>query len=444
MKTSGMAGQGNFDDDYCGDADEDLDKMLETEREIREEEGEEEEEEILQIVRKKPKKNVKKTFVKAKTTIKKAKTNTKKANTNAKKKAKTSKYVAEEASCGSSSSMGDEGDDDERESDKGFIDDDSDVADAHGPMPFMPSESEPGEDDYQQDEYGEQVEDDYQGMDESEEDDSHGGVSFEQEKEELLNPLWSDPNNCNNVSGAMKVVSYKDLVKYSDIDGSMFGFVSESEGSSLSLMAKKQILMLLHVIHACVHKKHILPTENLDMEFSPRDGILEKITARVNLGYNAYAKAGTNEEDLRKVVNEIPHESVCDFREGALDSNCMTIPVDFAEILLAPVIVSFDDEHGPCKKMFWVVTLKTRRGYDFPGHLKSILTRDDAIIGNMRKINKARSPAEFSDYLSWLTSLVREVFLFCYRNSPNASAFFKMQVNNPRKLYFIQKMIIYK
>ena len=63
-------------------------------------------------------------------------------------------------------------------------------------------------------------------------------------------------------------------------------------------------------------------------------------------------------------------------------------PIDVGEILVSPVTASFNpkDAGAALKKTYWLVMFKTRQCYDFAGHVHSIVTCDDDIVGKMRKV----------------------------------------------------------
>jgi hypothetical protein len=54
---------------------------------------------------------------------------------------------------------------------------------------------------------------------------------------------------------------------------------------------------------------------------------------------------------------------------GSIDKS-----VKFGEILVAPVCAKYINDGVNSSKVFWVVTLKTRRCLDFSGHLYDIVT----------------------------------------------------------------------
>lgn len=199
---------------------------------------------------------------------------------------------------------------------------------------------------------------------------------------------------------------------------------------------RKQILVLLHVIiGAPIHKKHIAETAQLKPQFSPGDGTLEKLVEEVDLGFNPYERAGTDERDIGVAVGEIPFNSVCDFREGVMGSCKVQRPVSVGEILVSPVTASYEDKEGEAqRKTFWLVMLKTRRCYDFCGHLGSLLTMDKDIMGKIRETQQGHGAT--SNYLTWLQDLIRDVLLFSYKLSPNVGAFLKMQVRSIVLLFF--------
>lgn len=113
-------------------------------------------------------------------------------------------------------------------------------------------------------------------------------------------------------------------------------------------------------------------------------------------------------------------------------------PVTVAEILVSPVTVTYEkkiddkEEDGKidwCEhhKTYWLVILKTKRCYDFAGHLSSIIAWDEDIMPKMRKIHEGLGKSGISQYLHWITELSRKVLLYNYKFSPNVNSFLKMK-----------------
>lgn len=82
----------------------------------------------------------------------------------------------------------------------------------------------------------------------------------------------------------------------------------------------------------------------------------------------------------------------------------------------------------PRRKTYWLVMLRTRLCYDFAGHVRSIMTCDECIVGKMRRIHQPMGSSGFTQYLSWINDLTREVLLYNYKICPNVDSFLKMQV----------------
>jgi hypothetical protein len=262
------------------------------------------------------------------------------------------------------------------------------------------------------------------GDDDDDDDEDEDEMDFP-EIEDVPDSVYNDTRNSNNMSRSLKVVDSGKIMHMSDQvpplraifwatwpnntyfgqDGYTYCFLSEAEGPMLSSMAKKQILMLLHVINAPVHRKHVVETKELKPHFCQSDKTLEKLILSVFPG------AGADLEDnirhnIDAPVNDIPFEAVCDYKASsdvsairaatgdddeedggfaaaAAASSKLECPVDVGEILVSPVTASFTTTAaGPegavaSRRTYWLVMLKTRICYDFAGHVHSLVTWDE-------------------------------------------------------------------
>ena len=248
-----------------------------------------------------------------------------------------SKYVDDAASASDDEDDEDEDEDDDAASKDSFVvntDDEEDVGEdtsEAGPRPrgVFSDESSIGNDEEKTDdeddeievENGEPGDDEEKSDDENDEDDEievENGESGDgkgksddeddedeevefPEIEDVPDDVYNDTRNSNNMSRAFKVLESIKVEHTADHDGYTYCFLSEAEvfildlpvifamhltplsiqGPMLSSMAKKQILMLLHVTNWPIHQKHIVETKILKPHFCPVDKTLEKLILSV-------------------------------------------------------------------------------------------------------------------------------------------------------------------
>jgi hypothetical protein len=103
---------------------------------------------------------------------------------------------------------------------------------------------------------------------------------------------------------------------------------------------------------------------------------------------------------------------------GCHQRHFRTRPVDVGEILVAPVPVTYTVKDHPQAEeekqkmaMIWMVVLRTRKCYSFNHHIQSMI--DDLDKEDKSRLQKAAG----KDYEE-VMNMMREVFLFQYKNSP--------------------------
>lgn len=238
-------------------------------------------------------------------------------------------------------------------------------------------------------------------------------------------------------------------------DGYAYYFTSMAEGPVTTTMTLKQILVLLHIIHSFIPRECILETDSLKPTFNKQGG-LEKLVEQVAVAEEDCVEASRNQQSMSSLpVCEAPMDLGFNLRNADTESasqapdrlpqkHFRTSPVDVAEILLAPVCVTYtissggpvpssSDMHGNSghdhesgggeNKMlcYWLVVLKTRKCYNFNEHLRWMvneLDREDKT--HVKKFaNK-----EYEDVLYML----REVVLYQYENNPDTTVYLRQQV----------------
>lgn len=160
---------------------------------------------------------------------------------------------------------------------------------------------------------------------------------------ELAEALYMDPRNSNNMSRSLKIVDVEDVRRLGAVDGYMYTFISEAEGPMLSSMSQKQILVLLHVLNSPLHSTHVVETECLKPVFSPVDGSLEKLVETQRLEDRDGASRDEEEHGkiLSRAVDEIPSDTVCDYRETGNSRVVDQKVVSVGDILVSPVTVRY-------------------------------------------------------------------------------------------------------
>lgn len=223
---------------------------------------------------------------------------------------------------------------------------------------------------------------------------------------EVADALYTNPLNSNNMSRSLKIVDVKDVQELGESDGYLYAFLSEAEGPMLSSMCQKQILVIMHVLNSPICPSHVVRTKTLNPVFSKGEGVLEKLmetmdeaSARDVDGYN---------EAVGGAVGDIPFDLVCDFRDNAAPGERLQRVASVGEILVAPVTAKYTVKVNlfsrmlhcapkqigntllvqgrELRKTYWMVILKTRRCYDFAGHIFSMVMGNSKDEKSKRKM----------------------------------------------------------
>lgn len=199
-------------------------------------------------------------------------------------------------------------------------------------------------------------------------------------------------------------------------------------------MTLKQILVLLHVIHSFIPEECILETEFLKPTFNKQGG-LEKLVEQIPVSAEELDQVAKDQQFLASLpVFEVPMDIAFNLASSQLtqqqqEPGAPTFqrrPVDVAEILLAPVCVTYSVEGSnqaeKTEKMvcFWVVILKTRKCYNFNEHLRWMINELD---NEDRSHVKKAANREYEDIMN----LMREVVLHQYEKNPDATCFIREQ-----------------
>jgi hypothetical protein len=209
-------------------------------------------------------------------------------------------------------------------------------------------------------------------------------------------------------------------------DGYVYCFTSSVEGPSLSQMALKQILVLLHVVHSFIPEECIIETEFLKPTFDKQGG-LEKLRKKVPMTEEDARQAEILRQNISSVpVSDMPFDTAfvlggsgsAEDGVGEFDSMLESVQnslmlkqqfsmsiVDVAEIVVAPVCISYvtsrnehassragvgnssgatagdEDEEEEKVAAFWLVMLKTRKCYSLSAHLNWLIANVDKEVG---------------------------------------------------------------
>jgi hypothetical protein len=241
--------------------------------------------------------------------------------------------------------------------------------------------------------------------------------------------LLDDPDCNHNVSRTLRKVGIWDVQIQPGYDGYVYCFTSSVEGPSLSQMALKQILVLLHVVHSFIPEECIIETEFLKPTFDKQGG-LEKLRKKVPMTEEDARQAEIIRRNISSVpVSDMPFDTAfvlggsgsAEDGVGEFDSMLESVQnslmlkqqfsmsiVDVGEIVVAPVCISYvtprndhasragvgnsssgattgdedeDEEEEEKVAAFWLVMLKTRKCYSLSAHLNWLIANVDKEVG---------------------------------------------------------------
>jgi hypothetical protein len=188
--------------------------------------------------------------------------------------------------------------------------------------------------------------------------------------------LMDDINNFNNQSRSFKWTPKTRNKCNTKNDGAMYGFLSPADGPMLSAKAKEQIMVLNFILETMPHQRRILQTPTLVSSFDS-DGIMTLLMERVTMTKNEIDIMQGARDDMGNMrVDSIPLDKVCDFRNGEGMLGYVEKSAQLGETLVAPVCVKYEIEGVETSKVFWLVLLKTRRCFDFSGHIGDIVAKE--------------------------------------------------------------------
>jgi hypothetical protein len=160
------------------------------------------------------------------------------------------------------------------------------------------------------------------------------------DEERQADELYKHPRNGFGMQKSWKMVDLKTIETLEQGDGMPYFFLSEAEGPMLSSMATKQILVLLHMLHSPISGDHVMETMLLKPTVNAENN-LEKLVEIVNVGDNPYKVTGDYDEALQRKVDDMPFETVLDFRGCGGTSESINRVVSVGEILVCPVTATY-------------------------------------------------------------------------------------------------------
>jgi hypothetical protein len=168
----------------------------------------------------------------------------------------------------------------------------------------------------------------------------------EEDEEKRAEELYNDPKNGFGMQKSWKMVSLKKVEILKENDGMPFFFLSKADGPMLSVMATKQILVLLHMIHSPILAEHVIETEDMKPTINA-DGYLEKLVEKLEVGDNPYKFVGDYDEALARKIDDMKDNEVYDFRGCGGAHATVNRVVSVGEILVCPVTATYTKNVSP-------------------------------------------------------------------------------------------------
>lgn len=183
-------------------------------------------------------------------------------------------------------------------------------------------------------------------------------------------------------SQCYRVVDPQNVCVLDDTHGYLYGFVSPIDGAKLSEMAFNTLQVLNYIINTPPNGKCILDTPTIITEMDKKDDVLRGLK-----------RVSRNRDPLEAVeliwrngtIDELPRDCLCTFRTEEERDRVNEEMLPLGEIFLSPVHVKrFSHKTGEADGKgrrgdqvtmdnFWLVLLKTRRSFDFVGHIREML-----------------------------------------------------------------------
>jgi hypothetical protein len=227
------------------------------------------------------------------------------------------------------------------------------------------------------------MEDDYLGqmlqqqasIDEDEQDSQNCDATQEEPDNTLLEDsnMYNNPSNVNNLGRTAKWIPSESQQENTNKDGNMFAFVSQADGPMLSAKCKQQIMVLNYILETMPNRKRVLRTSSLVPTFDS-DDVLTTLVERVVLSSDEMDLMEGARDDIGSTrVDAIPLDKVCDFRKNYALLGYVEQSVKLGEIVVSPVYAKYTVDGADQTMVYWLVMIKTRRCFDFSGHVSDIV-----------------------------------------------------------------------
>lgn len=219
-----------------------------------------------------------------------------------------------------------------------------------------------------------------------------------------------------------KVVDVSKICKLTEKDGMIYGFTSKLEGATLSELALDTIRTLHWLINTSVCMDCFLNTETLTATVDVKEGTLQEVLHRGAVDSDEFYKSLGIEMNYRdKNAGAIPPWVCRQFVKDSDQEKTAPTIVPLGEIFVAPVRTDIDKGGMQDSGNFWLVMMKTRRGFDFVGHIKKILLKQEKIRSTIRD-KTGPTASQYRETESMIQTL-EEVILNQLRMSPSARKF---------------------
>jgi len=186
--------------------------------------------------------------------------------------------------------------------------------------------------------------------------------------------LYNDPNNVNNMGRTAKWVVSEEHQQHTPVDGNTYGFISRADGPMLGSTCKKTIMALTWVLETAPHRKNVHRTSTLIPSFDSEDRLSGLMERKVLTNDEMDIMEGARDDIGEMRVDAIPLSRVCDFRSDYVLTGYIEKSIKLGEIFVSPVCVRYTVDEVDCSAVFWLVVLKTRRCFDFSGHVYDIVS----------------------------------------------------------------------
>jgi hypothetical protein len=199
--------------------------------------------------------------------------------------------------------------------------------------------------------------------------------------------IYNDPNNVNNMGRTAKWVLSEEHQENTSIDGNTYCFISRADGPMLGPMCKKAIMALTWVLETAPHRKNVHRTSNLIPSFDSEDRLTGLVERKMLTLDETDLMEGARDDVGEMRVDAIPLSRVCDFRSDYALTGYLEQSTKLGEMVVSPVCVRYTVDEVDCSAVFWMVLLKTRRCFDFSGHVWDIVSTQVIFIDILHLCN---------------------------------------------------------